>query len=78
MSDSHFINRLCAWIEDHEASGTARDFIEADLQSLGPRLDAALDAGNKGAHAPVSQFEASRFVTGTYLLLGDVLELMPE
>jgi hypothetical protein len=34
-----------------------------------------LDAGHKGAHAEVSRFDASRFVTGTYLLLGDILRI---
>src|SRR6266516_3565411 len=45
--------------------------ISADLAYLGRRLDAALGAGHKGAHAEVTRFDASRFVTGTYLLLGD-------
>ena len=49
--------------------------IGSDLEYLGHRLDAALDAGHKGAHAEVDRYEASRFVAGTYLLLGDVLRL---
>jgi hypothetical protein len=32
-------------------------------------------AGAKGAHADVTKLDASRFVTGTYLLLGDILRL---
>jgi hypothetical protein len=49
--------------------------MTSDLSYHGHRLDAALDAGHKGTHAEVSRFDASRFVTGTYLLLGDVLGL---
>ena len=49
--------------------------VAADLEYLGRRLDAAAEAGHKGAHAEVSRIDASRFVTGTYLLVGDILRL---
>ncbi len=75
MTDAKYINRLAAWIEDRIESGTARDLVIADLEYLGRRLDAVDDAGHKGAHAEVSRLEAARYVTGTYLLLGDVLQL---
>lgn len=75
MDDDHYLNRLVDWIVTQASSKTAADMISADVQYLGARLDAALDAGHKGAHAEVTQFDASRFVTGTYLLLGDILRL---
>jgi hypothetical protein len=75
MTDAHYINRLVDWISQASDSSTARDMVVSDLEFLGRRLDAAVDAGHKGAHDEVSQFDASRFVTGTYLLLGDVLQL---
>jgi hypothetical protein len=59
-------------------SETQRDVIVADLEYLGRRLDAFADAGNKGAHADVTKYEASRYITGTYLFLGDVLKLQEE
>jgi hypothetical protein len=49
--------------------------VIADLEYLGRRLDAADAGGQKGAHDHVTQFQASRFITGTYLLLGDILRL---
>ena len=49
--------------------------VTADLEYLGNRLDAADSAGHKGAHSSVDRYAASRFITGTYLLLGDVLQL---
>ena len=75
MGDGNYINRLVAWIESAAESETAAAMIAADLGYLGRRLDAADSAGQKGAHDQVSRFDASRFITGTYLLLGDVLRL---
>jgi hypothetical protein len=75
MTDSHYINRLVDWIINQAESDTAADLMRSDLEYLGRRLDAVNDAGHKGAHADVSQLDASRFVVGTYLLLGDILRL---
>ncbi|MFF7866187.1 hypothetical protein ACFZCT_06960 [Streptomyces qaidamensis] len=79
MTDAHFINRLVDWIVNRPGlSETQRDVIVTDLEYLGRRLDAFADAGNKGAHADVTKYEASRYITGTYLFLGDVLKLQEE
>jgi hypothetical protein len=78
MGDSNYINRLIDWIRENSRSDTAAGIASADLAYLGDRLDAADGAGQKGAHAAVDQLEASRFITATYLLLGDVLRLAPE
>ncbi|MER6405033.1 hypothetical protein ABT269_16170 [Streptomyces viridosporus] len=76
MTDAHFINRLMDWIVNRPGlSDTQRDVIVGDLEYLGRRLDAFADAGNKGAHADVTRYEASRYITGTYLFLGDILML---
>jgi hypothetical protein len=75
MGPDNYVNRLIDWIVSTAESETAAYMIMADLEHLGPRLDAATGAGGKGAHAEVSRFDASRFVTGTYLLLGDILRL---
>jgi AbiTii-like protein len=78
MTDSHYINRLVDWIVNQSESDTAAEMITADLEYLGRRLDAADNAGHKGAHAAVERFHAARFLTGTYLVLGDVLRLAGE
>jgi hypothetical protein len=76
MTDDRYINRLIDWISrQHELSETPKDVIRRDLEFLGNRLDAFADAGHKGAHAEVSKYEASRYITGTYLLVGDILRL---
>jgi AbiTii-like protein len=75
MGDGNYINRLVDWIMANSDSGTAASMVTSDLEYLGKRLDAADGAGQKGAHASVTRIEASRFITGTYLVLGDVLGL---
>jgi hypothetical protein len=78
MGDGNYINRLIDWIVNNSTSETATRFISSDLSYLGERLDAADGAGQKGAHFTVDRFDASRFITGTYLVLGDVLKLSRE
>lgn len=76
MGQGNYVNRLVDWIVQQGEGETARRMIASDLEYLGPRLDAADGAGQKGAHVgekPVSRLDASRFITGTYLVLGDIL-----
>lgn len=78
MGPGNYVNRLVDWIVSQADSDTAAKMIATDLEYLGPRLDAADGAGQKGAHVgtkPVTRFEASRYVTGTYLVLGDILRV---
>jgi hypothetical protein len=75
MGLDNYINRLVHWITQQTPSGTFREVVTTDLEYLGRRLDAVDGAGHKGAHANVTQFDASRFLTATYLLLVDVLAL---
>jgi hypothetical protein len=76
MGEEQYINRLINWIETDAGSPTRADLVVADLEYLGRRLDAVQESGSKGTHASVDRFEASRLVTGTYLLLGDILQII--
>lgn len=79
MGDDQFINRLVDWIVTRPDVGdTVKDVVTSDLEYLGRRLDAFAGAGHKGAHAEVSRYEASRFIAGTYLLIGDILQIHDE
>ena len=75
MGDSNYVNRLIDWIDSKTSSKTKKGLVASDLEHLGDRLDAATDSGNKGAHAAVTKLDASRFIVGTYILLGDILSL---
>ncbi|UOZ04636.1 hypothetical protein [Amycolatopsis sp. WQ 127309] len=79
MTDDKYINRLIDWIVSQHAVGdTLKDVVTSDLEDFGKRIDAFDDAGHKGAHAEVTKYEASRFITGAYLLIGDILRLWAE
>lgn len=79
MTDDKYINRLIDWIATQSTAGTTmQEVVKADLEDFGKRIDALDNAGHKGAHSDVSQYDASRFVTGVYLLIGDILRLVPE
>ncbi|TFD54269.1 hypothetical protein E3T46_01015 [Cryobacterium sp. Hh11] len=79
MTDDKYINRLISWIVNQGKIGsTLKDVVTSDLEDFGKRIDAFDDAGHKGAHAEVTQYEASRFITGAYLLIGDILSLWAE
>lgn len=78
MGDGNYINRLIDWINEKARSTTAAGIAISDLAYLGGRLDASDGAGQKGAHATVDRLEASRFITATYLVLGDVLRIAPK
>ncbi|EME22376.1 hypothetical protein G419_05572 [Rhodococcus triatomae BKS 15-14] len=71
----NYINRLVYWVQQNEGSQTKRAVVTSDLEYLGKRLDAFVNAGNKGAHAVVTQTDADRFIIGTYLLISDILRL---
>jgi hypothetical protein len=75
MGEAHYVNRLVDWITAQPVGDTLREVIVSDLEFLGHRLDAVVDAGHKGAHADVSQYDASRYLVATYLTLGDILRL---
>lgn len=78
MGDENYINRLADWIQSNITSATKKTLLATEIHHLGERLDAVTGSGHKGAHADVSKADASRFIVGTYLLLGDILNLQPR
>lgn len=76
MTDANYINRLAYWIEQHSQSETKGVMVKSDLEHFGKRIDAVTNGGHKGAHGKVTRADASRYIVGTYLLLGDVLALV--
>lgn len=78
MGNEQYINRLVHWIKEHEPSGTLGQVTTAELEHFGKRIDSIQDAGSKGTHDAVSRQQAARIITGTYLLVGDVLALAPD
>ncbi len=75
-TDEKYINRLVTWIADKSASETYAKIVGSHLDFIGHRIDAVHKASTKGSHADVTQHEAERYVLYTYLLIGDILELV--
>jgi hypothetical protein len=48
ISTDNYVNRLMCYIEDQRGSETYSDVVGSTLKFIGDRLDALVDAGNKG------------------------------
>lgn len=75
VSEGNYVNRLMCYIESQGESSTYSAVVGSTLTFIGDRLDALVDAGNKGTHSEVKKDEADRYVIYTYLVVGDLLSL---
>ena len=75
LGNDQYINRLLAYIEDMAESERFVELVGSNLRYMRDRLQAVLQAANKGSHASVTKEEADRYVIYTYLLVGDILSL---
>lgn len=75
IGQDQYINRLVQFISNSSSSKTYADVVDADLSSIGKRLDAINDAVCKGTHVEVTKDEASRYLIHTYLLISDIISL---
>lgn len=78
ISTDHYVNRLMCYIEDQRGSETYSAVVGSTLKFIGDRLDALVDAGNKGTHNEVGKNEAERYIIYTYLVVGDLLALKED
>ena len=78
LGTEQYINRLMAYIEDTSDSERFVSIVGSHLAYMGNRLDAMFSAAQKGSHASVTMEEANRCVVYTYLLVGDILSLVPS
>jgi hypothetical protein len=78
LGKDNYINRLVTFVEDQSTSARSAAITGSHLAFLGDRLDAVNAAASKGTHAEVEREEANRYVVYTYLLVGDILSLLPE
>jgi hypothetical protein len=78
VSEGNYVNRLMCYIDSQGESSTYSAVVGSTLTFIGDRLDALVDAGNKGAHSEVKKGEADRYVIYTYLVVGDLLALKED
>lgn len=76
VGKDQYINRLVQFISSKCESETYANVVGSDLRSIGERLDAINNAVCKGSHSNLTKDEASRFLIHTYLLIGDIIQLM--
>ena len=77
LQQGSYINRIMAFVQDNGKSQRFSDVVGSHLAFLGNRLDALVDAANKGTHDTiVTKEEADRYVVYTYLVVGDILSLV--
>jgi hypothetical protein len=78
LGEEQYVNRLVTFAEEHSGSERFNDLVGSNLNFLADRLDSVHSAMNKGTHAEVAKDEADRYVIYTYMLVGDLLSLLPE
>ena len=74
--EEQYINRLIAFVEKNKSSSTYSKVVGSQLQFLGDRLDAILNAAQKGSHHILKdKSEAEKYFAYTSLILSDILSL---
>lgn len=77
ISEDMYINRLIAFIDQNAPSATFGAVTRAQVEYLGDLLGTLHEATHKGVHARVTRREADSTVLLTYLLLSDLVDLVP-
>lgn len=79
LGKENYINRIVFFIESKSDSDRFKDIVGSNLQFIGDRLDGVFKATQKGSHDTItSRTEADRYVAYTYLLIGDIISLVPH
>lgn len=79
LGPDNYINRLVAFAEERSSSERFHEIVGSNIRFMGERLDSVFRAAQKGSHANiVSKEEADRYVVYTYLIVGDLLTLLPK
>ncbi|MDX1838868.1 AbiTii domain-containing protein [Legionella taurinensis] len=76
LGKDNYTNRIMNFVSEKSESERFEDIVGSHLKYLGERLDSIFKAAQKGSHDKiVTREEADRYVTFTYLVVGDVLSL---
>lgn len=78
VGKNEYINRLMQFVDSKKESETYIKIVGTELKYIGERLDAVVNAVNKGTHKEITQFEAKRFIISTYLLISDFIALKED
>jgi hypothetical protein len=76
LGPDNYINRLVAYVEQNSDSERFEEIVGSHISFLGERLDSVFKAAQKGSHATIiNKSEADRYITYTYMLVGDLLSI---
>jgi hypothetical protein len=76
LGPENYVNRIIAFVDGRSSSDRFNEIVGSHIRFIGDRLDAIVSAANKGTHNKVLREEAERCVVFTYLLIGDILNLL--
>lgn len=77
LGEEQYINRIIEFISQKSESETYNKIVGSHLRFIGDRLKSILEGSHKGTHTVITdREEANRIVVYTYLLLGDILNLV--
>lgn len=76
LGKAQYKNRLVCFVEDNSKSETYTLVVSNQLEDFIKKLEALLQATQKGSHADLTKEHAYSFVAYTYLLVGDILSLI--
>lgn len=74
VGDPHFINRLCAFL-DQKVAGEERKFLIAETQYLESYLHQIVEYAQMGEHKPsIEKYHANMIAIHTYLIASEILK----
>ena len=76
VDESHYLNRIRAFVLNHTKSRRVRQHVAATLELLAELLARTDNLASRGVHAETtSRYDAERVLIYTYLSIGDILTL---
>jgi hypothetical protein len=78
LTDDKWRNRLTQFVRDKLGDHAAGVVLQTQLDDLGRRLKGLGEAGSRGVHANVTEFELNQAVIQTYLTICDLMRLRDD
>lgn len=78
LTDDKWRNRLTEFAKKKLSGHAAGDLLKTQLDDLARRFTGISEAGSRGVHADVTEFELNQTVIQTYLTIGDLLRIRAD
>ncbi len=77
LGDQEYRNRLIQFVKDKSGSQSQTKFITIEIERVADRVEALDSLASKGVHTDVDVRDLELTIVHTYLLAGQLLELLP-